>query len=191
MKTLVIVAHPNLEQSVVNKRLLEEIKQYPNTYKIHDLHAIYPDGRIDVKREQQLIESHDQIVFQVPIYWFSFPSLLKKWMDEVLTYNWAYGRKNGYKLSGKKVAVAVTAGRDEKSSTGTYSLEQLTKPFEMTFDYIKASYKGMFAVYGVYSNAVVSSDGSFAIERTVDATTLAYVDARVGDYLAFLEQAME
>ena len=34
MKTLVLVAHPNLEKSVINKRWVEEFKKYPEQYAI-------------------------------------------------------------------------------------------------------------------------------------------------------------
>jgi putative NADPH-quinone reductase len=43
------------------------------------LYKVYPDGNIDVEKEQKLIESHN------------CPPLLKKWLDDVLTYTWAYG----------------------------------------------------------------------------------------------------
>lgn len=187
MQTLIIVVHPNLEQSIVNKRLLKELRKSPDKYRIHDLYATYPDEIIDVKREQELIGSFDTIVFQFPIYWFNSPSFLKKWMDEVLTYNWAYGSKSGYKLGGKKVAIAVSAGIDQNSATGDYELDQLILPFKLTFKYINVTYKGLFAVYGVNSNAVVSHSGSFALERKVDESIIAYVEERVGEYLLFID----
>ena len=45
MKTLVIVTHPNLEKSVINKRWIEELQKYPERYSVHDLYASYPDGK--------------------------------------------------------------------------------------------------------------------------------------------------
>ncbi|WP_344290271.1 NAD(P)H-dependent oxidoreductase, partial [Microbacterium arabinogalactanolyticum] len=64
MKTLVVVTHPDMANSVVNKRWLEELRRYPARYTVHELHQAYPDWRIDVAREQQLIEAHDNIVLQ-------------------------------------------------------------------------------------------------------------------------------
>jgi putative NADPH-quinone reductase len=86
MKTLVIVAHPNLNTSRVNKTWLEEVKKYPDKITVHDLYASYPDWRIDVQREQELAMQHERIIFQFPFYWYSSPPLLKKWLDDVLTY---------------------------------------------------------------------------------------------------------
>ena len=91
---------------------IEELEKYPEQYTIHQLYKAYPDEHIDVKEEQQLIEQYDYIVFQFPLYWFSSPPLLKKWQDEVLTYGWAYGSKSGYKVGGKKVTLAISAGID-------------------------------------------------------------------------------
>ena len=114
MKTLIIVTHPHIEDSLINKRWIKELEKYPEQYTIHQLYKVYPDEHIDVRKEQQLIEQYDHIVFQFPLYWFSTPPLLKKWQDEVLTYGWAYGSKSGYKVGGKKVTLAISAGIDER-----------------------------------------------------------------------------
>jgi putative NADPH-quinone reductase len=77
------------------------------------LYKVYPDGNIDVEKEQKLIESHNNLVLQFPLYWFNCPPLLKKWLDDVLTYNWAYG-SGGDKLKERKVALSVSAGIKKK-----------------------------------------------------------------------------
>lgn len=153
MKTLIIAAHPNLEESVINKRWLTELRKYPDLCTIHTLAACYPNGRIDVEREHRLIEAHGSLVFQFPIYWFSCPPLLKTWFDEVLTHGWAYGRNGGDKLEGRKVALAVTTGvrAEDYSIDGRYhyTLAQLLAPFETTLRYYcRADYQPFFAFYG-------------------------------------------
>jgi len=159
MKTLVIVAHPKIGESQINRRWIAALKRQEQ-YTLHELYEAYPDEKIDVAGEQALIEAHDHIVFQFPLYWFSSPPLLKKWMDEVLTEGWAYGRNSGYSMSGKKIALAITAGIDEDqykaSGRYRYTLEELTRPFELTFAYIKADYRGFFAYYGIERNATES-----------------------------------
>jgi putative NADPH-quinone reductase len=157
MKTLVIVIHPKLEESLINKRWIEELNKHPDKYVVHKLYDAYPDENINIAKEQELIEAYDKVIFQFPFYWFSCPPLLKKWMDEVLTYGWAYGSKSGYKVAGKKMALAITAGIDEEEYNALgkykYCLKQLTAPFELTFEYIKADYKYFFAYYGIELNA--------------------------------------
>lgn len=152
MKTLVIIIHPDLENSVINKRWIEELNKYPDQYTLHNLYSLYPDEKIDIKAEQQLVENHDKIIFQFPLYWFNCPPLFKKWLDEVVISGWAYGRESSYKLANKKIALTISAGinKEDYSTDGRYkyTLEQLTAPFEITFDYIKADYKPLFAFYG-------------------------------------------
>ena len=151
-KTLVIVTHPKLSNSKINKRWIEELNKYPESIVVHDIHKEYPDLEINVKREQELLESVDKIVLQFPFYWFNCPPFLKKWIDEVLSHGWAYGNNSGYKLAGKKFALAITAGIKEEDykASGRYdfTLEELTRPFEVTFKYVKANYKPLYAFYG-------------------------------------------
>jgi putative NADPH-quinone reductase len=77
MKTLVIVIHSDLENSVINKRWIEELKKSSDKYVVHELHRLYPDEIIDVEEEQRLLEMHDKIVFQFPFYWFNCPPFFK------------------------------------------------------------------------------------------------------------------
>lgn len=174
MKTLVIVTHPTIEKSVINKRWTAELEKHPEKYHVHSLYEVYPDGKIDVKKEQELLEQFDHIVFQFPFYWFNCPPLLKQWLDEVLTYGWAYGKSSGYKLGGKKMALAITAGIGEEGyrpeGKYKYTMETLTTPFELTFQYIHADYKGIYVYYDMEQNA---SDE--------------WVEASVAPFLGFLE----
>jgi putative NADPH-quinone reductase len=152
-KTLIIVTHPNLNHSAVNKRWMDELRKVPETYVVHDLYAAYPNGQIDIKSEQQLLEKFDRIVFQFPFYWFNCPPLLKQWLDEVLVEGWAFGSNSDYKLRGKKIALAISTGinKDGYQPTGKYkyTMEQLLAPFELTFDYIRADYRPPFIFYGM------------------------------------------
>lgn len=178
MKTLVIVIHPNLEKgSIVNKRWLDELQKYPEKFTVHPLYELYPDGHIDIGAEQKLIEAHEKIVFQFPVYWLSSPPLFKKWMDEVLSYGWAYGASSGYKLKGKKVALALTTSADAKTYSDQgdfkYTLQEFTRPFEITFDWIKADYQPFFAFFGA--------------PHTADETALQKVEQSATAYISFAE----
>ncbi len=174
MKTLVIVTHPDLENSVINKQWIEELNKHPDKYTVHDLYKEYPDEKIDIIEEQKLVEAYDKIIFQFPLYWFNCPPLLKKWLDEVLSYGWAYGSKSGYKMGRKKVALAITAGIDEKEYTKSgkykYSIKELTAPFELTFEYVRANYKYYYAYYGIELNASEE-----------------WIEKSVPEYLAFID----
>ncbi|WP_313415142.1 NAD(P)H-dependent oxidoreductase [Stenotrophomonas sp.] len=44
----------------------------------------------DVAAEQARLEVADTLVLVYPLYWWSFPALLKGWIDRVFTQGWAY-----------------------------------------------------------------------------------------------------
>ena len=141
MKTLVILVHPDMENSRINKSWKEELEKYPDKITIHELYKEYPDWNIDIKKEQELILKHDNIIFEFPLYWYSSPPILKKWLDDVLSFNWAYG--NEYRLKGKNIGFAVSVGgpETEYSKTGSvkFSMNEILIPFEATVEYIKAN----------------------------------------------------
>ena len=150
MKTLVILAHPNIEASRVNRRLIEEVRKH-SEITVHELYSSYPDWVIDVPREQVLLESHDRIVFQFPLYWYSTPPLLKKWQDDVLTYGWAYGSQ-GKKLQGKELLIVTSiGGRQEVYQAGGsnhFTMSEILRPLHAPANMCKMTYLPAFVVDG-------------------------------------------
>lgn len=151
MKTLVILAHPNLEASRVNKRWKKELLQHPNDIAIHEIYKEYPEWKIDVSREQTLLEAYNHVVFQFPFYWYSYPPLLKKWFDDVFAYGWAYGSK-GDKLKGKKLGLAMSIG-DKKENylpegSVSFTVDELITPFKASARHVGAKALPYFAVFG-------------------------------------------
>jgi glutathione-regulated potassium-efflux system ancillary protein KefG len=134
MSSYFIFTHPNVEGSKVNKVILEKIKTLPNV-EVRELYRTYPDYKIDVQLEQTTLLKHDLIVLQFPLYWYSSPSLLKEWEDQVLTYGFAYG-STGDKLKGKKLLVSITTGgpADAYNSEGYnhFTIAEFLRPLEQT-----------------------------------------------------------
>ncbi len=151
MKVLVLFAHPALERSRVNRRLLQAVANIPQVT-CHDLYEVYPDLNIDVKREQGLLLSHDVIVFQSPFYWYSTPAILKEWQDLVLAHGWAYGA-GGTALAGKITFNVLTAGgpKDAYAAAGhnRFSVRQLLAPYEATANLCGMRFLAPFVVHGV------------------------------------------
>lgn len=150
MKKLIIVSHPNIANSVINKRWVKEFEKHPDHFTIHNIYAEYSDGKIDIEKEQKLIEAHDTLILQYPLYWFNCPPFLKQWLDDVFTYGWAYGSK-GNSLKSKKIALAISAGIDEKDfqvdGEWKVTIEQLILPFKTTALYTKSDFRGHFVLY--------------------------------------------
>jgi len=166
-KTLVVVSHPHINESVLNKRWIEELEKYPDLFTVHQLYKAYPDGVIDIAKEQALIEAHENLVLQFPVYWFNSPPLLKQWLDDVFTYGWAYG-SSADKLKQKRIMLAVSAGikAHDFSESGRYkhSLREVLYPFEITMLYVQAIYQPMYAFYGAESQPNVEEVDQSAIE---------------------------
>ncbi|MCC5894248.1 MAG: NAD(P)H-dependent oxidoreductase [Alkalibacterium sp.] len=134
MNTLIIISHPEMDESSSQQFLVQSLSDPSlENVTIHPLEKTYPDGIIDVKKEQQLLREHDRIIFQFPFYWYSSPPLLKKWQDEVLTEHFAFGYR-GNKLKNKELGLVLSIGVAEKDYQAGgqegFSISELTKPFQ-------------------------------------------------------------
>ena len=152
MKTIVILAHPNIEVSYVNKSWIEVLRKTNPEIKIHDLYKKYPEWKIDVASEQALLSEYDRIIFQYPFQWYNMPPLLKKWLDDVFLQGWAYGQ-GGENLIGKEIGVVIsTAGISDVYTEPVYgTIEQLLKPIASTAKFVGAKYIGHHAFLGAYT----------------------------------------
>ncbi|MBE1440856.1 NAD(P)H-dependent oxidoreductase [Paenibacillus sp. OAS669] len=169
MKTLIIVAHPHMQSSRINRFWTETMKQQKDTT-VHELYDTYPDHNIDVAHEQQLLDSHDRIIFQYPLYWYSTPPLLKQWFDEVLAYGWAFG-PGGEHLKGKEIGIAIsTAGTAASYQPGGYNLftiRDIAKPMEALANYVSAHYLPPFALHNAHhlTDEQIASSGAAYVKH--------------------------
>lgn len=136
-RILILCAHPDLAQSRVTRHLQAQVQALPDQSHIrwHDLYASYPDYAIDVAAEQQALAEADLVVWLHPIHWYSMPALMKLWVDEVLSFGWAYG-PDGHALCGKDLwLVSSTGGSASAYSDGGYNhhpIEAFLLPYTQT-----------------------------------------------------------
>lgn len=151
-KILIVFAHPSLRKSQINRQLLASARKVEGVT-VSDLYEEYPDFMIDVKREQELLNRHDVILFQHPMYWYSCPALLKEWLDLVLEYGYAYG-ETGRALEGKwQGSVISTGGAAEayrRSGANRFSIRELLAPFEQTASLCRMRWLPPFLVQGSF-----------------------------------------
>ncbi len=159
MKTLVLIAHPDLQASRGNRRMREALAGHADIT-IRELYPLYPDFRIrpeHVAEEQRLLLEHDAIVFQHPFYWYSAPALLKEWMDRVLSIGFAYG-PGGDKLRGKLWLSAITTGGPEEAyRSGGYhhfTISELMRPFQQTANLAGMVWQPVFVTHSVLPSGV-------------------------------------
>ena len=149
-KVLILFAHPALEKSRVNRRLIEAVRGLSDVT-IHDLYEEYPEFTIDARREQTLLMEHDIVVLQHPFLWYSTPALVKEWFDLVLQHGWAYG-SDGTRLHGKQALSVITTGaRDtayQRGGHAQYTMGEFLAPIEQTWRLCGVEYLPPFVVHG-------------------------------------------
>ena len=138
---LVIVGHPQQEKSQMNRELAAAWRTLGAT----EIRWI-DESPLDVAEEQRAVERADVIVFQFPLYWYGAPACMKRWLDEVLAWGWAFGPDGG-KLGGRSLACSITVGGrlgdyqiEGKHAT---TLEELCKPMERMASYVGLKWKGV------------------------------------------------
>lgn len=149
-RILVLFAHPSLDRSEVNVPLATAAAGVDGVTLV-DLYAEYPDFQIDIDREQERLMTHEVIVFQHPLYWYSTPAILKEWQDLVLEHGFAYG-SNGTALQGKIFLSALTAGGFEAAYCAEgynhFTIRELLHPLEQTAILCGMVYLPPFALFG-------------------------------------------
>ena len=137
--TLMILAHPSINESIGNKIISNKIANQENTV-IRHLDKLYVDFKIDIKAEQEALLATDTIIFQFPLFWYSTPAILKHWIDKVIQYGFAFGA-DSYKLKGKKIIVSFTIGSSVKDYPSEI-IDKITFPLQGLASYCKMEYAG-------------------------------------------------
>jgi glutathione-regulated potassium-efflux system ancillary protein KefF len=137
-RILVLLAHPQLENSRVSRALADAALQaaagQPDIA-VRDLYARYPDYLVDVAAEQAALAGVQLLVWLHPIHWYGMPPLMKLWLDEVFAFGWAYG-PGGQALQGLDLWLAASTGGPEDSyrpdGYNRYYFDAFLPPYEQT-----------------------------------------------------------
>ncbi|WP_321995642.1 NAD(P)H-dependent oxidoreductase [Draconibacterium orientale] len=152
-KILILFAHPAFQKSLINKTLMEAIKDLKGVT-INNLYEKYPDFFIDVPVEQKLLTEHDIIIWHHPFYWYSAPAIIKEWMDLVLQHGFAYGT-HGRALEGKWAMSCIsTGGRKEVYSAegkNRYTINEFLAPFIQSANLCRMKNLPPFVVHGSHT----------------------------------------
>ena len=142
MKILAIVAHPRISESRLHRAWANALAD-TGQVTVRRLYTNYPYWQIDVAAEQALLAEHDRVVLQFPFYLYGCPPLMKKWLDDVLTFRWAYG-PGGTALHGKQLLIAISTGGPADSYVPggyhNFTIEELLVPFRQIANLIGVSY---------------------------------------------------
>jgi glutathione-regulated potassium-efflux system ancillary protein KefF len=171
---LVLVAHPQMEQSRANRALMRAAGEVAAASKgrveVRDLYALYPDYLIDVPTEQALLASAKLVVWQHPVHWYAMPPLMKLWLDEVLAFGWAYG-PGGEALRGKDLWLALSTGGTQESYRpdhhNRYFFDAFLPPVEQTAALCGMRFLPPLLLHGAHraGNTVIDEHARLYAER--------------------------
>ena len=156
MNVLIVSGHTDLATSVANRTILETLQTRLPDAEIVKLDELYPDFQIDVKAEQARLLRADVIVLQFPVFWYSAPSILQRWMEETFQHGFSHGR-TGDKLKGKKLVLSFTTGAPEAmyrhDGPMGYTIEEFLPCFKATCRLCQMDFAGYVYTGGVsYGN---------------------------------------
>ena len=150
---VIYFAHLDIGRSEINRALRESVRNIPQV-EFRDLLEFYPDFFINVSAEQEILGKSDLIVFQFPVYWYSFPAIFKHFLDTVFVRGFAYG-KGGTKLQGKDFLLVASTGAESKEyQTGGshhYPFNELLRPIEQTARFCGMNFLPPIVLHGGYS----------------------------------------
>ena len=165
MKVLIINGHPTMETSNANKAILEEVKRLLPEVEVSQLQALYPNYQFDVAAEQAKLVKADVIVWQFPVNWYSVPALLKKWIDDVFAFGFAYG--TDYKLEGKKLLLSFTTGAPQEAyQQGGYPISDFLFIHKQTANFTKMEFVEPVYSYGMlYIPGAMPEEALLAVQQ--------------------------
>jgi glutathione-regulated potassium-efflux system ancillary protein KefG len=148
VKTVINLFHPRFDESVIGRAWADTAKSAG--FEVRDQYSLYPDFQIDVAEEQRTAEAADVIVFQHPLHWYGAPPLMKKWVDDVLTYGWAYGGPNRLAEKYWLQAVSIGGAADEYTSEGSrgHSAETFLIPWSRVAAFCRMTWETPFVWHG-------------------------------------------
>jgi len=136
MHILVIFAHPRRESftGAVLDSLLNGLNETgAHTIEIADLYREDFESRFqpedyaqfrgetmpeEIRREQARFDRCDAVAFVFPVWWWSFPAVLKGWIDRVFCEGWAYSFEPGIsrgRLKDRPTLLVGVAGSREST----------------------------------------------------------------------------
>jgi len=144
LKTLIIVSHPEINNSQTQQFLMQGAKLQDVTW-----HHVEELTKIDINKEQALLRENDRIIFQFPLYWYAAPEGLKRWEDKVLTRNFVYGDGDD-NLGDKEFGIVVSTGMPLKEfrrgGSENITIDEIMAPYRAIADRAKMQVLPTFTI---------------------------------------------
>ena len=145
-KTLIIMSHPDVTQSSSQQFLLAAVKgeEQIQVRHLESILAAQGSKHFDKTLERAFLQEADRIILQFPLYWYQCPSVMKQWMDEVLTLNLSQKAKKEF-----GIVVTVGAKSDRYTAGGSvgFGIEELLRPYQALANQLGWEYQTPFVIY--------------------------------------------
>ena len=137
-RALALCAHPEPTKSRFSRPFFEGLDD--RVFKKKSLAEDYPDWLFDVRREQHDLKAAHSVVVIFPIYWYSPPAILQKWIEDVFVDRDDFDQRTA--LAEQRVRFVVSTGGSLAEYGATrknrYDVETFLRPLEMSFRYAGA-----------------------------------------------------
>lgn len=149
MKTLILIAHDQLDQSSSHQFLLTTGQSITSADYV-DLQSEYNNtGSFDSQKELDRLENYDRIIFQFQLFWYQAPAILKIWLDQVFSRNLDL-ESAGNKLADKEFGLVVLSGSKEshyqKGGQHQVTFSELVSPYYAFAHYFNMKYLKPFTL---------------------------------------------
>ena len=146
-KVVVLLAHPNMENSQANKALFDAIKDIEDVA-VFNLYEMPDEDILNMDAWSRIISHANAVVYQFPFYWMSAPSLLKKWQDGIFTY-----LAKTPAVAGKPLLVVTTTGSEfdayRSGGRNRFTVDELLRPYQGGAVHAGMVWQTPFVVYGM------------------------------------------
>ena len=149
-KTLVIIGHPDLEDSQSHQFLMQSGEALSEIDYLDLNSVVDSNGNFDAFVEIKKLLAYDRIILQFQLYWYQAPMIFKQWFDQVFEYEMFHSelKRQFYQ---KELGIVVIAGAKESHyhRDGLYgvTMDDLLSPYIAFAKYMGMKQLPHFPVY--------------------------------------------
>ncbi len=100
----------------------------------------------EITAEQDKLQQADLVILQFPLWWGSYPAILKGWIERIISRGFAYGEN--FELANKKVMLCITTGGASNKEEEKYYADKVASLAADIFEYTKMEIQPPFICHG-------------------------------------------
>lgn len=139
MRTLVLVCHPEIEDSFSNQFLIQSGQYFTDHVDYYDLSKAWNQNQtFNSQNELEKMATYDRLIIQSHLFWYQPPAILKIWIDQV--FHGRIDQKDTRRLlSGKELGMVIITGAKATSYQSSIShgatMDDLLSPYRAMAHY--------------------------------------------------------